>query len=250
MTKANEAVQKDETTLLGGRVRLMQFAHGLRAGLDAVMVAAACPAKEGQRVLDLGCGTGAAGLCVRARVDVALTGVDIQSELVALAQESALLNGWDAEFIAGDLRDKGVVASDMFDHAICNPPYMQAGAWYDTPDKVRSKQLGKQDGDATLAAWMDTLYRAVRPGGSVSVIHRADHADKIIQAFGPRFGGMELWTLHPHDGEAAGRIVIRALKARKSPVKIHPGIVLHRQEGGWTETAEGILSHLHGLPSV
>ena len=39
---------------LGGRLRLWQPARGYRSGADAVMLAAACPARPGERVLELG----------------------------------------------------------------------------------------------------------------------------------------------------------------------------------------------------
>jgi tRNA1(Val) A37 N6-methylase TrmN6 len=232
----------DETTILGGKVRLIQPLHGLRAGLDAVMVAAACPAVAGDHVLDLGCGTGAAGLCVRARVDVRLSGMDIQPDLVMLAAQNVTLNGWQAEYAIGDVRDKTRLPSDHFDHAVCNPPYNQPGTWYDTPDAVRSKQLGKKEGDAQLADWIGCLQRVIKPQGSVSLIHRADHADKIIQALGTRFGAVEIWPLHPHAGEPASRVVLRARKYRKSPAVFHPGMVLHEADGTWTKAANAILS--------
>ncbi len=237
----------DETTVLGGRVRLLQNVDGLRAGLDAVMAAAAVPAKAGDHILDLGCGTGAAGFCVRARVDVALTGLDYQPQLIALAAQSATLNDWSCEFVIGDVRDKDALRPDYFDHAVCNPPFMQAGTWYESPDAVRAKQMGKREGDALLADWIDCLQRVVKPEGSVTIIHRADHADKIIQALGTRFGGVEIWALHPHANDPANRIVIRALKNRKSPAVIHPGIVLHEADGAWTKAAKAILEDAQAL---
>jgi len=234
----------DESTVLGGRVRLLQFKTGLRAGLDAVMVAAAAPAKPGEHVLDAGCGTGAAGLCVMARVEnTQLTGIDIQADLIMLAAQNVTLNGWQAQFLIGDVRDKARLPYNHFDHAVCNPPYNEQGTWYDTPDPVRSKQLGNQAGDARLADWIDCLHRSLKAQGSLSLIHRADHADKIIQALGTRFGGLELWPLHPHEGEVASRIVIRALKNRKTPVKIYPGVILHEVGGGWTKRVDDILTH-------
>ncbi len=244
MAKAIGPEHYDDTTLLDGRVKLRQPLEGLRAGLDAVMVAAACLAKSGENVLDLGCNTGAVGLCVKARVPgIVLTGLDIQEDLVVLAR----VNDANATFIAGDLRDKTLLGSDAFDHVVCNPPYMQAGTWYDSVHQGRSKALGKKEGDATLQDWVDCIQRVVKPGGSVSLIHRADHADKIIQGLGTRFGGVEIWPLYPHAGEPANRIVIRALKNRKSPSVFHAGIVLHEKDGAWTRQADAVLRGAGGL---
>ena len=57
-----------EDTLLGGRVKLRQPRHGYRAAIDPVLLAAAVPAGHGDTVLDIGCGAGAAGLCILSRV--------------------------------------------------------------------------------------------------------------------------------------------------------------------------------------
>src|SRR5512139_3877326 len=63
--------------LLGGRVRLQQPASGFRAAIDPVLLAAAVPAGEGDIVLDVGCGTGAAALCLATRVEAAhVTGIE------------------------------------------------------------------------------------------------------------------------------------------------------------------------------
>ena len=79
-----------EDTLLGGRVRLRQPRVGLRAGHDAVLLAAAVPARPGDRVLELGCGSGAAFLCLAARVpDLSIVAVEREPALAALARENA-----------------------------------------------------------------------------------------------------------------------------------------------------------------
>ena len=57
-----------DDAFLGGRLVLRQPARGYRAGADAVMLAAACSARAGERVLELGCGAGAALFCLGARV--------------------------------------------------------------------------------------------------------------------------------------------------------------------------------------
>ena len=83
-----------EDRLLDGRVLLRQPADGLRAGLDAVMLAAHVPARPGEAVLELGCGSGAALLCLLARIP-GLEGIGVERDpgLAALAAENLRRNG-------------------------------------------------------------------------------------------------------------------------------------------------------------
>src|SRR5262245_54430021 len=83
-----------EDAALGGRLRLKQPKGGHRVGHDAILLAAACPARAGERVVDLGAGAGAAGLALALRVagiEVAL--VEVDAALAGLGAENAQLNG-------------------------------------------------------------------------------------------------------------------------------------------------------------
>jgi tRNA1(Val) A37 N6-methylase TrmN6 len=65
--------------LLGGRLRFSQPARGYRIAIDPVLLAAAMPARAGERVLDAGAGTGAASLCLAARVpECRIVGLELQ----------------------------------------------------------------------------------------------------------------------------------------------------------------------------
>ena len=96
-----------EITVLNKQVRLKQAENGFRTSMDSVMLAAACPVKQGQELLDMGCGVGSAGLCVLKRIDgVLLTGIDIQADHVAIAVENAEMNNMQerSEFLCSDIR--------------------------------------------------------------------------------------------------------------------------------------------------
>ena len=116
---------------------IAQPVHGSRAGLDAVFLAAACPAKAGERVLDAGAGSGIVALAIARRVEgVDVAGVEIDADLCELARHNAVRNGLAdrATFHCGDvgaplsqLFALGL-APDSFDHAVANPPSSKAGA--------------------------------------------------------------------------------------------------------------------------
>ena len=228
--------------VLDKTVELFQPADGFWTSLDSVMMAAACPAEKGDRILDLGCGVGGAGFCVLKRVsDTQLTGVDIQSDHVDLATENAALNGMNAraDFIVGDMRE--YKNDERFHHIICNPPYLEAGTYLKSPSEKKATALGHQDHDIDIADWIDAGFHNLKSRGSLTMIHRADTADKIIRAMGKRFGGVDIIPLWPKVGKDAKRVIIRAVKDSKAPARVHAGITLHKDDGEYTDQADQIL---------
>jgi tRNA1(Val) A37 N6-methylase TrmN6 len=235
-----------EIYVLDRRVRLLQPEEGFRTSLDSVMLAAACPAREGERVLDMGCGVGGAGFCLLARVPGChVTGVELQADHVALAERNIALNGAEgrAAFACADIRDfmPDCPPEARFDHIICNPPYLDAGAHTPSPQAKLATARGHAGAEMGVKDWVDAGFRLLESGGSLTLIHRADQADRIIQALGRRFGALALIPLWPHAEEAAKRVIIRAVKDRRSPATLHPGIVLHGADGAYTPEAEAIL---------
>lgn len=231
----------EEIHVLNHRVRLLQPENGFRTSLDSVMLAAACPAREGDTILDMGCGVGGAGFCVLARVPgVHLTGVDIQQDHVDLAIQNAELNNAadKTNFICSDIRHyKG----GMFNHIICNPPYLDAGTHTPSPSKSKATALYHDDETLSVKDWIDVGFAHLKSNGSFTIIHRADHVDKIIQGLGKRFGAAEIIPLWPRLGENAKRVIVRAIKDRRTAAQLHAGIVLHEEDGSYTAEADSIL---------
>jgi len=93
---------------------IIQPRAGHRVGGDAVFLAAAVPAKAGERVLEAGTGVGVAGLCLLARVpELNVTAVEIDAELCALAKSNAARNGFAEQFkvIEADVTSSAKVLS-------------------------------------------------------------------------------------------------------------------------------------------
>lgn len=238
-----------EIYVLNKRLKLIHTEKGFKTSIDSVLLAAACPAKVGDQLLDLGCGVGGAGLSVLTRVDgVNLTGVEIQEDHAALARENAVANAFQdqCEFIASDIRD--YKNENAFHHVICNPPYLEGGAHLRSPSKENAIAMGHEAGeDLSVKDWIDCAHDCLKSNGSLTMIHRADKIDKILQGLGKRFGAVEIIPLWPKQREGAKRIIVRAIKHRKSPAILHAGLVLHGEDGEYTYEANQILRHAEGL---
>jgi tRNA1(Val) A37 N6-methylase TrmN6 len=225
--------------VLGNRLQLMQPAEGYRAAIDPVLLAAAIDAKAGERILDLGCGVGTAGLCLLARVSgIYLTGLDLQPGLIALATRNAAANGLSgsAFFQCGDLlafRDGG------FDHVLANPPYLAREKASISPNPI--KAMANVEGDARLADWVGCAIAAVKFGGRVTFIHRADREGELRTAMSQGLGDLQLVRFLPRLGAEAKRVIMSGRKGADPGFRQYAPWVLHAANGSFTPETEAIL---------
>lgn len=226
------------TTLLDGRVQLMQSRDGLRASMDSVLLASAVKAKSGEIILDMGCGTGSVGLCVHARIpNLILNGIDIQEKMIALANQNAALNKLsNANYRCADVADKSNYRAESFDGVVMNPPYYKDGERQPSPDETRERAYS---GD--LNVWIASALHWVKQGGALTLIHRADALGEILSLMNKKFGAIEIWPIHSKGNEPAIRVIVKGIRNRKSPLTIHPAIVLFNSNGEQSEQSKSIL---------
>ncbi|SBW12716.1 Methyltransferase small domain-containing protein [uncultured Alphaproteobacteria bacterium] len=245
-------IEVSEDGLLGGRVRLLQPRTGYRAAVDPVLLAAAARPEPGTRVLDLGCGTGAAALCLAARCgEVRVLGVEMQADYAALARRSAALSGLAERLtvVEGDARDLRALPSDWrpFDWAIANPPYFLCG----NPAADAGRAQAHHGGAADLGEWVAAAAKALRPRGGLALVHQAERLDDALAALAAAgFGAVEVIPLWPKAGRVAKRVLVRGEKGRKTRMTLLPGLVLHREDGNFTETARRILFEAESLDAA
>lgn len=229
---------------LCGKLHLWQPLKGYRAATDPVLLAAACPAKPGQRVLDMGCGAGAAALCLGARVPgLVLAGLELQPAYAALARRNAIENALPMQVELGDLAQMPHALRVDFDHVIANPPYYPAGG---TPSPLANRATALQV-DTPLGNWVEAAARRLAPGGWLTLICGADGLPAVLSAMGSKLGSAVVLPLQPREGRAALRILLRARKGGKgafrllAPFTLHQGAAHDGDRESYTPRAKAVL---------
>jgi tRNA1(Val) A37 N6-methylase TrmN6 len=241
------ALPVTEDAFLGGRLSIRQPKAGPRAGVDAVFLAAACPARPGESVLEAGAGSGIVSLAVARRVTGAsVMGVEIDPRLAALAEGNAAANDLAGvvRFTEGDVTRPSSAfpfAPSSFDHVLANPPFLATGEARLPPDPIlrRAHAADPSEWDG----WLRFLTAFARPKGTLTLVHRADALARFLPLMEGRFGSLTVCPLFPRTAEPATRILIQGIKGSRGPLKLCQGLVLHRADGGFTDAAEAVLRH-------
>lgn len=252
IARAREPADQTTTTdtFLGGKLSLLQPRRGYRAGMDAVLLAAAVPLDPTApaQVLDCGAGVGTVGLCLATRCRGArVILVEREEELLRLAQANIARNGLEGrvEAVAGDLTrpatspDSPPVAAEGFDVVLANPPFHDSGGG--TRARHRLKSVSHAMESEALDLWIRFAARVARPGGRLMLIHKAAALPALVATLAGRFGGLRIRPVHPEATAPAIRVLVDGIKGSRAETVILPGLVLHEPGGSFTPTVTGIL---------
>jgi tRNA1(Val) A37 N6-methylase TrmN6 len=235
-----------------GRFVLVQPRKGHRAGLDAMLLAAAVPGGFAGRLADLGAGAGAAGLAVAARCPEAqILLVEREPEMVAHARltlahpANASLAGQIGILAAdvtltGKARREAGLGDNAFDLVVMNPPFNE-GSDRGSPDALRRSAHVMEIG--LLESWLRTAGAIAKPRGMMALIARPQSLDEILAACRGRFGGLTLLPVLPRAGDPAIRLIVRGVRGSRAALALHPPLILHDGDGaGFSERAQAAIN--------
>jgi len=235
-----------EDMILGGQLRLRQPKRGHRAGHDAILLAAAAPARTGFRVVEFGAGVGTAGLALARRVPgLDLVLVEIDDALAALARGNAAENAIGAQVLALDVTataDAFAAAGlppDSADIVLMNPPFNDPERHRASPNPARqSAHVAATD---TLERWTHAARRMLKSDGTLTLIWRADGLPQVLAALERGFGSIAILPVHPNPTGGAIRVIVSAVKGGRAPMALHPGLVLQDPDGERGAEAAAVL---------
>lgn len=227
--------------LLDNRLTFFQPAEGYRSAIDPVFLAAAVPAGAGDIVLDAGTGAGAAGLCLLYRVPgCSVVGSDIDPDMRSLAEKNIAANRYAGRYSVTSPDDLPTrLPAGGFSHAMSNPPYWQAARG--TRSATAGKALSNHESGLSTEAWIAGVAIQVQKRGTMTVVFPAARLAALVSALDRVAGDITIFPLWPKAGRDAKRVVVRAKVGSNGPTRLMAGMVLHNEDGGFTDAAEAVL---------
>lgn len=221
-----------------GRLKVYQPKQGFRAGTDSLLLAAALDRLTTGEALELGCGAGGALLPAAHRLNQArFTGLELDPEMLALAERGVEANGFSARITlvhrsAGELPEAW---QNRFDLVFSNPPFFERGT-------IRAPGTGKDAAyleSLSLKSWLHAMLFALRPKGTLILVHRAAELARILSVIERQTGEITVLPIHSYPGAEAKRVLVRARKGlRSGPMRLLEPRYLYDQKGGercdWT----------------
>lgn len=207
-------------------------------GMDAVLLSGFAKVKPGERVIDLGTGTGIIPILLEAKYEGEhYTGLEIQSEMARMAARSVALNNLEEKIsiVEGDIREAGAVFGlSKFDVVISNPPYMNDAHGLKNPDLP--KAIARHEVMCALEDVVREAARLLRPGGRFYMVHRPHRLIEIITALtSHKLEPKRMKFVHPYVDKEANMVLIEAVRGGRSMVKVEAPVVVYQEPGVYTK---------------
>lgn len=219
---------------LGGRFTLYYDSALFKPGTDSFLLGDFARPKRGDRVCDLGAGTGLLGLLLfEKQPELTLASVELQADAMALAEKSFSVSGLSGRcsFHHGDLRDRAVLpAAGSMDYVVSNPPYYAADAGH--APEADALRTARTETGCTLADVAAAAKYLLRWGGRFAMVHRAERLTDVLctlraHALEPK----RLRLVQHSPASAPSLLLVEAVRGGKSGLVTEPTLLLH-PEGG------------------
>lgn len=207
-------------------------------GMDAVLLSGFARAKEGDRVLDLGTGTGIIPILMEAKTQAAhFTGLEIQHESADMAARSVRLNHLEGkiEIVTGDIKEAvSLFGAASFDVVTCNPPYMTEHHGLTNPEAP--KAIARHELLCTLEDVISQAAKLLKPGGNFYMVHRPFRLVDIITLL--RTYGVEpkrMKMVYPFVDKEPNMVLIEANRGGRPRLSVEKPLIVYKEPGVYTD---------------
>lgn len=207
-------------------------------GMDAVLLSGYAVVRPGERVLDLGTGTGIIPILLEAKTEGRhFTGLEIQGEMAEMAQRSIKLNHLEqkVEIIEGDIKEASqIFGGASFDVITVNPPYMNDQHGLKNP--VLPKAIARHEIMCTLEDIARETGKLLKTGGRLYMVHRPHRLIEIISMLTKyKLEPKRIKLVHPFVDKSANMVLIEAVRGGKSMVNVERPLIVYKEAGVYSD---------------
>lgn len=218
--------------------KIIQDKNRFCFGMDAVLLSGFAEVREGEKVLDLGTGTGIIPLLLEAKTEGKhFTGLEIQEESADMAGRSVLLNDLQdkIDIVKGDIKEaSNIFGGATFDIVTCNPPYMTEH--HGLKNFEEPKAIARHEIKCNLEDVIRETAKVLKPGGRFYMVHRPRRLVEIIRLMHEyKIEPKRLRMVHPFEDKDANMVLIEGHRGGGAMMKVEAPLIVYQSQGVYTE---------------
>lgn len=234
LLKENERIDD----LQRNHYRIIQDPGRFCFGMDAVLLSGFAKAKQGDRVLDLGTGTGIIPILMEAKTSAKnLVGLEIQPDSADMARRSVRLNGLEKkiEIITGDIKEaESLFGAASFDVVTSNPPYMTEHHGITNPEAP--KAIARHELLCSLEDVISQSSRLLKPGGNFFMVHRPFRlVDIFVLLREYKLEPKRMKLVYPFADKEPNMVLIEANRGGRARMRVEKPLIIYKEPGVYTE---------------
>ena len=217
--------------------RIIQDPDRFCFGMDAVLLSGFATAKKGDKVLDMGTGTGIIPILMEAKTEAEhLTGLEIQPESADMALRSVQLNDLQDKIsiVTGDIKEaKNLFPKASFQVITSNPPYMIGQHGLVNPHS--EKAIARHEVLCTLEDVIENAAALLVPGGHFYMVHRPFRLAEIMTTLVKyRLEPKRMQLVYPYIDKEPNMVLIEAARGGKSRLQVEKPLIVYEKPGVYT----------------
>jgi len=236
-------LEVSKNKILDGNISLFQPKKGFRVSIDSILLSSSV--KKYSNCMEFGTGSGVILIYLSKKFpNSKIIGVEKNIELVKLAEKNLSINNINnirTKVICKDLLDKSFLKeyNNKLDRIIMNPPYFISNKVIKSSNMFKASARYEID----INKWFEAAYKKLKPKGYMNFVFRSENLDLVISKLYTAWGDIKIFPLWPKINVKSKLMIMQARKNAKSGVQILPGLILHNNDGSYTEVCNSILNN-------